>query len=138
MADTTLELSASVVRRFKEEQVIWLTTVRADGMPQPTPVWYYWDGENFLIFSQPKAKKLANIRQNPKVALNFNSDADGGNVLIVFGHAHIEPGSQPVQENSAYVEKYRQGIADIGMTPESMGNEYSVAIRITPERLRSF
>lgn len=138
MAESTLELSANVIRRFKDEQVVWFTTVRADGMPQPTPVWFFWDGETFLIFSQPKAKKLDNIRQNPKVALNFNSSVDGGDVLIVFGQAHIEPAPVSIQGNSAYVEKYRQGIADIGLTPETMVKEYSVAIRVTPDRLRSF
>ncbi len=138
MSQSSLELNADVIRRFKDEQIIWLTTVRQDGMPQPTPVWFYWDGNTFLIFSQPKAKKLANIRQNPKVALNFNSDTDGGDVLILFGQARIDPAPVTIQENLPYVEKYRQGIADIGMTPESMTNEYSVAIRVTPEQVRSF
>ena len=138
MFDPTTEIGVNTLRRLKEEQIIWLTTVRGDGMPQPTPVWFLWDGETFLIYSQPNAHKLRNLAHNPKVALNLNSDADGGKVLILFGQARIDPGAPLAHLNPAYLEKYKGGIADIEMTPENMGNEYSTAIRITPEHVRSF
>jgi PPOX class probable F420-dependent enzyme len=138
MFDIATEFGASSVRRLKEEQVIWFTTVRADGMPQPTPVWYLWDGETFLIYSQPNAKKIHNLTHNPRVALNLNSDPEGGNVLVIFGQAHIDPGAPPAHLNSAYLEKYREGIADLNMSPENMSLEYSTAIRVKPEKMRTF
>ncbi len=138
MFDTTTELGANAVRLLKEQQIIWLTTVRGDGMPQPTPVWFLWDGETFLIYSQPNTQKIRNIAHNPKVALNLNSDEQGGNILIIFGKARIDPGAPMAHLNPAYLEKYRGGIADLEMTPENMGLEYSVAIRVTPEHVRSF
>ncbi len=138
MFDTTTEFGVNTIRRLKEEEIIWLTTVRGDGMPQPTPVWFLWDGETFLIYSQPKAYKLRNLAHNPRVALNLNSDAEGGNVLIIFGQARVDPDAPKAKANPAYLEKYRRGIADIGMTPESMSSEYSVAIRVTPEHVRGF
>jgi PPOX class probable F420-dependent enzyme len=138
MIDISTEIGANAVRRLNEEQIIWLTTVRPDGMPQPTPVWFLWDGETILIYSQPNAKKVRNLTQNPKVALNLNSDAQGGDVLIIFGRAQIDPEALLANLNPAYLEKYRQGITNIDMTPESMSKEYSTVIRITPERVRSF
>ena len=30
-----------------------MTTVRSDGQPQTVPVWFLWDDEGFLIYSQP-------------------------------------------------------------------------------------
>jgi PPOX class probable F420-dependent enzyme len=138
MFDITTEFGANAVRRLNEEQVIWFTTVRPDGMPQPTPVWFLWDGETFLIYSQPNANKIHNLTHNPKVALNLNSDTEGGNILIIFGQALIDPGIPLAHLNPAYLEKYREGITDINMTPESMSIEYSTAIRVKPERVRSF
>ncbi|MGI9252887.1 MAG: pyridoxamine 5'-phosphate oxidase family protein, partial [Thermomicrobiales bacterium] len=36
--------AARVVRHLEHDQVAWLVTVDADGAPQPSPVWFLWDG----------------------------------------------------------------------------------------------
>ena len=117
--------------------MIWLTTVRADGTPQPSPVWFLWVDQTVLIYSQPNKQKLRNIAQNPKVALNFKSDQDGGAIAIITGDAQIDP-QVPADQISAYLEKYRMAIADLGSAPESFAQSYSVAIRVTPTSLRGY
>ncbi len=57
--------------------------------------------------------------------------------------AHADWGSAPKKRALAIAclsesEKYRDGIKDINMTPESLGSEYATAIRVKPERVRSF
>lgn len=37
-----------------------------------------------------------------------------------------------------YIEKYRNGIADLGMTESGFAEDYSVGIRVTPAKLRGF
>src|ERR1039457_1702621 len=69
--DPTTEYGAKVDRHLKDEIVIWLTTVRPDGRPEPSPVWFYWDGATVLIYSMPGKTKLKAIASNPHVALNF-------------------------------------------------------------------
>ena len=44
-------------------------------------------------------------------------------------------GQPPADRVPAYLEKYRQGIARIGMTPDRFARAYSVAIRLAPGRL---
>lgn len=134
----TIEITPQVEGRLKKEDVIWLTTVREDGQPLPTPVWFLWQDGAFLIFSQPAAQKLRNIEHDPRIALNLNSDQWGGEVAIFTGKARIGTEAPAVQQAQAYIEKYRQGISDIGMTPESFRDSYSVAIQIIPERYRSW
>ena len=136
--DPNSEFGAHVAKRLREDEVIWLTAVRADGVPQPNPVWFLWNGQTILIFSQSSARKVKHIAANPKVALNFNTGPDGGDVVVVTGEARIETATPSPDEMAAYVEKYRQGIADIGMTPESMGAAYSIVIRVTPRHIRGF
>jgi PPOX class probable F420-dependent enzyme len=136
--DTSTKFGARVAKRLEDEQVIWLTTVRPDGIPQPNPVWFLWDGTSILIYSQPQAKKVSHIRQNPHVALNFNSTEDGSDVAIITGEAHIEENAQRVDSNPVYIEKYKQGMADIGQTADDMAREYSTIIRVTPRHLRGF
>lgn len=136
MLNLNTTLSEAELKRLEQELVIWLTTVREDGLPMPTPVWFLWTGRDFLIYSQPETQKVLNITRNPQVALNLNSDAWGGEVLILHCEAEISPGSPPALQNDAYVEKYSHGITDIQMTPESFSADYSTAIRVRPLKVR--
>jgi hypothetical protein len=38
----------------------------------------------------------------------------------------------------AYVEKYKDGIAALEMSPEEFSSEYSAAIKITPSQVRGW
>ena len=136
MIDTTTEFGARVEGRLRDERIGWLTTLGPDGTPQPSPIWFLWDGESFLIYSQPKQPKLRNIERNPKVALHLDSDGLGGNIVVITGEAMIVQDVPPANEVPEYLEKYRPDIARIGMTPESFARAYSVAIRLTPTKLR--
>ena len=73
MLDTTTEAGARADRRLREEEMIWLTTVRSDGQPQSVPVWFLRDGETFLIYSQPGRQKLKKIGRNARVGLHLTT-----------------------------------------------------------------
>lgn len=134
--DTTTEFGARVDRRLREERIIWLTTMDADQTPQPSPVWFLWNGESFLIYSQPDTPKLRNLGRSPRVALNFDGDGQGGDIVVFTGEARIVSDTPPADRMPEYLEKYREGIARIGMTPEGFAQAYSVALRVTPTRVR--
>jgi len=138
MIDLSTDFGARVARRLDNEIMIWLTTVRADGTPQPSPVWFLWADGELLIYSQPNTQKLRNIARSPKVALNFNSDGHGGNIVVFAAEARIDEGAPPANEVAAYIEKYRAGIASLGATPESFAQSYSVALRVRPTKVRGF
>jgi len=132
------EFGEKVRLRLGQEQVLWLTTVDAKSNPQPRPVWFHWDGETVLIFSQANAAKVRHIRHNPRVALNFNSTAGGSDVMVLLGEAAIVDGKISDLRMRDYLDKYHQGIQDIGMTPESFQADYSVPILVKPTTLRGF
>lgn len=134
--DPTTPFGRRVERRLREEPLAWLTTVRANGTPEPSPIWFLWDGATMLIYSQPNQQKLRNISRNPHVAFNFDGDGQGGDIVIITGTATIDSAAPPANANAAYVEKYQTNITRIGMTAEGFAQTYSVAIRVTPEKLR--
>ncbi|MEU4433760.1 TIGR03667 family PPOX class F420-dependent oxidoreductase [Nocardia rhamnosiphila] len=137
LIDPATDFGARVAERLDREQIIWLTTVGPTGTPQPNPVWFRWDGHSFLIFSQPDRPKLRNIARNPRVALHFNSTESGGEVVVFGGAAQLEP---PVDadEVAAYLDKYESGLAELAMTGDQFRAEYSVPLRVVPDRLRGF
>lgn len=113
----------------------WLTTVRQDGMPQPTPVWFIWNEttNTMLVLSLPGAQKIKNIQQNSRVALSW-SDEKANQYVVVMGTAQLDQLTE--DEKVAYVTKYATGIAEIGYTPDSMLAAFTAVIRITPEHSR--
>lgn len=134
--DTASDFGKRAARRFRDEMIYWLVTVDAAGTPQPSPVWALWDGATFLIYSQPDTPKLGNIPARPRVALHLDGDGKGGDIVVVTGDARIDREAPPADKVPAYVAKYREGMKRIGMTPESFARAYSVAVRVTPRKLR--
>ena len=129
-------IARKIKRRLREEQIIWLTTVDSHNTPQPRPVWFHWDGDDILIFSQARAAKVRHIIRNPKVALNFNTDSSGEEVGVMIGEARIQPEALPANRMRNYMRKYRQGLQDIGSTVAEMQAEYPVIILVTLLSLR--
>jgi PPOX class probable F420-dependent enzyme len=134
--DTTTDFGARVARHLAEDMVVWLTTVGPDLTPQPSPVWFHWDGETALIFSQPGTPKLRNIEMHPRVSLNFRGDATGGDIVILTGDAWIDFDAAPASAQPNYIEKYTGELAGIGMTPDAFAQAYSVPVRVRPTWLR--
>jgi PPOX class probable F420-dependent enzyme len=124
-------------RRLREEKVIWLTTVDPANAPQPRPVWFHWDGSTLLIFSEPNKAKLRHIASNSRVAINFNTDEDGGDVIVLIGDA-VVPGEFPPSRLTLYLRKYGTRIEGLGMTREQFKSSYSVPILVTPKSMRGF
>lgn len=140
MIDFSTEFGQKVKHHIDREYFIWFTTVGADLTPQPRPVWFIWEEDSFLIFSRPDAHKVAHLKEHPNVALHFNTaDAIADEDVIVFlGVAEIAPNTPPAHEVPIYFEKYQTGIAGLDMTPESFSQEYSVAIRVKPAKVRGW
>jgi PPOX class probable F420-dependent enzyme len=137
--DFNSKLGRKAKRLIKENIVIWLTTVDASMTPQPRPVWFVWEADSFLIFSQPDAHKVQQLIEHPSVSLNFNTDPTGDEDVVVFlGTAAIEPGAPPAHQVTAYINKYRSGMKTLKMSPEEFSRSYSVAIRVTPTSIRGW
>jgi PPOX class probable F420-dependent enzyme len=134
--DTTKEFGARVSRRLAGDQVAWLVTVGEDGTPQPSPIWFLWDGQACLVYSHPDTPKIRNITRRPRAALHFDGDGRGGDIVVLTGEARVVADHPPADQVPAYLEKYRQGLLRIGMTAERFALTYSASILFTPTQLR--
>ena len=64
-----------------------LAYIAADGTPRVVPIWFHWDGREFVMATPPKAPKLKALAKNPKVALTIDDNAFPHKVLLVRGTA---------------------------------------------------
>jgi len=110
-----------------------LAYIGTDGCPRVVPIWFHWDGEEFVLGTPPKAPKLKALAKNPKVSLTIDDNAFPHKVLLIRGNATLEPVNGVVPEYAAAAERYfgpAQGqawIAQLGKMVPSM-----VRIRIAP------
>jgi PPOX class probable F420-dependent enzyme len=70
------------------------------------------------------------------VALHLDGDGLGGDIVVFTGQAQIDPHALPADQVPTYVAKYQPGFARIRMTPAEFASSYSVALRVTPLKLR--
>ncbi|GAB3421036.1 PNPOx family protein [Flindersiella endophytica] len=138
LIDQSTEFGKRATARLDSEAVGWLTTAGKSGTPAPNPVWFLWHDDTLLVFSQPDTPKLRNIARNPRVSFNLNGDSTGGAIVILSGTATVDAGGQSDAEIAAYVAKYAEHIKHLGMTNEQFFADYSVLVRIAPDRIRGF
>jgi PPOX class probable F420-dependent enzyme len=136
LLDATTPLGKRIHSRLRKEIIIWLATSGAEGRPHAVPVWFWWDGESFLIYSLP-GQKVTDIEANPKVTLHLNTTPDGGDVLRIDGDAKRLRRHPPAHKEPGYVSKYAALIKGHRWTPESFSHQYNVALRVRPTRFRT-
>ena len=136
MIDESTEFGARVARHLREGIVVWMTSVTPAGAPVPRPVWFIWDGgETVVMYSQPKLR-IRNLEANPRVALNFDGDGRGGDIVVLSGTAAVHRDLPAANGDPAYLAKYDELIARLGMTPETFAREYSVPVRVRLTKLQ--
>jgi PPOX class probable F420-dependent enzyme len=64
-------------------------TVGADGVPHITPVWYVFDGEDFLFTSGGTTAKVRSIRRDPRAAICVEDDAPPFSYVEVRGEVTL-------------------------------------------------
>ena len=71
-------MSDSEIDRFLNQKLVArAATIREDGYPHVTPLWYYWDGQ-YLYFilgagARPR-QHIANLRRDPKITVCIDRD----------------------------------------------------------------
>jgi len=139
MLDRTTEWGKHANERLHSDLIGWLTTVGVNGRPYTVPVWFLWEeGETILIFSQPNKQKVKNLQHNPRITLALDESKKGEDVVIVEGTAELLPEPAIELMTSVYIDKYKDGLKDLGWTAEAMAANFSLSIRITPTKIRSW
>jgi PPOX class probable F420-dependent enzyme len=132
-----LGADGAVAREQLASDVVgWLTTVAADGRPQTSVISFLWDGDGILFYSRPDTPKVRNIAANGAVSFHLNCDPYGDHVVIIEGRAQVVPLELRSDVHPAYVAKYREPYVHWGMDARVTADDFSLPIRIHPERVR--
>ena len=123
MSKAMREPTDYVHRRLQREKIVWVATVRPNGAPHLTPVWFVWESDRLYICISPDSRKARNLAANPQVAVSLE---DGRNVVILEGRA--APASDQERERVwvRFHDKYGWDIR--------RDRTYTLLLKIVPER----
>jgi hypothetical protein len=83
-----------------------LAYVWTDGTPRVIPIWFHWNGKEFIMATPPRAPKLKALARNPKVSLTIDDNTFPHKVLLIRGTARMEKLEGIVPEYAAAAERY--------------------------------
>ena len=111
-----------------------VATIRADGRPQMTPNWFYWDGERFYISTTKTRRKYANLRRDPRIQLAID-DATGFRTVLVDGTAAIEEDhDRGLPYFRQITLKHRGSAPDDATIKERLEREQRVLLVVAPDK----
>ena len=118
---------ADKISALIEQPNIWFVSVRPEGRPHMTPVWFVYQADKIFIGIDPNSIKSRNIQLNPNVVLALE---DGSHPLICEGTARLM--SPPITESlaAAFLNKY-----DWDMAAET---QFHQIVEITPRKWLSW
>ncbi|MBJ7463866.1 MAG: TIGR03667 family PPOX class F420-dependent oxidoreductase [Mycolicibacterium sp.] len=129
----TADLTPEIIERLRSDDYGWLTTVAKSGQPVPKLVWFFFDGTDIVVYTEPGAAKVRHIRNHPPVSLNLDSDGNGGGIIVIGGPARVDAEGVDLRTDTPYWAKYQAASDQFGLT-DTMGN-FSTRLRITIEKV---
>ena len=74
---------------LQSQRNLILGTLRRDGSPQASPVWYLWTGEAFVISTNTATAKWWNLKRDPRASVCVDNQ-ETGQMVIAYGNAELE------------------------------------------------
>lgn len=83
------DLAPNVTQFLKGPNVAALSTVRPNGRPHVTPVWYEYDGHEFIVSTFRNTQKLRNIEAKGFASLAIYTQEFPYRMVLVQGAARV-------------------------------------------------
>jgi PPOX class probable F420-dependent enzyme len=121
------EVPASYVDLLERPTFAHLATVRPDGSPQSSVMWFAWDGSRIRLTHTSTRQKFANLAHEPRVALSIADPDDQYRFLEIRGTVETI-------EDDLGAEFYRSLQRRYGMDHPIHDADVRVVITIRPDR----
>jgi hypothetical protein len=118
-----LDITPEALEKLTQAANIWFASVRANGRPHLTPVWFVYYGLHLYVSIDPKSIKNRNLATNPNVSLALE---DGSHPLICEGQAAFIQQPYSSEIVALFQKKYDWNIRE--------DDQYSQLVEITPRK----
>lgn len=131
------ERQQHVAARLRSNLIAWFTSVRDDGQPTTIPVWFLVRDDDVLMYTTPGARKLRNLRENPKVVLSLDVTDVGRDNIRIEGVVTTAVNEPAADQNPAYLAKYMERMAAMFGDAATFSAAFSVPLIVTPSKVRA-
>lgn len=121
---------------FAEPNIAVLVTIRRDGRPHATPVWYLYEDGEFLVTINGDSAKRHHVERDPRVSLVVDRRQVPYFAVTVEGTASIGPAMGPDQRRK--IASRYLGEADGAKYATERPGTDNVTLHIRPERFFEF
>ncbi len=117
---------------IKQPLIGHLATIRPDGCPQSSPVWFEWDGEHLRITQLRSAQKLRNLEAHPHASLSVLDPEDP------YRHVEIRLDLESVEDDPecSFVDSLAQRYLGRAHAPFHLG-DHRVVVSFRPTEFSS-
>jgi PPOX class probable F420-dependent enzyme len=133
------EMTAAQRNAFlRQTRIAKLATLNSDGSPNVVPVWFEWDGQTAIVFTERHSPKVKRIRADSRVALSVEEPLGIPEAWVTIeGTAAIEDhGGIDLARRLAPRYYTPERAAEALEKWEPLADSW-VILRITPTRIRS-
>lgn len=93
-----------LLARLERERSVWMCTLRPDGSPHVTPVWFVYSEARWWVGSAERNRKVRNLARDPRVSLALE---DGRAPAVAEGRARLHRDGFPAEIVAAFASKYQ-------------------------------
>jgi PPOX class probable F420-dependent enzyme len=129
-----MEASPVVDRFLSERPTATLGTIRRDGSPQASVVWYLWDQGEFVISTIHRTAKWHNLRRDPRCSLCIE-DPDTGRMAVAYGSARLVDGDVRSRTGDLVAKYYDDPAQTAAHMARIFRTDDRVLIHLRPDRL---
>ena len=72
-----------------ETHIAHLATLKRDGSPHLTPLWYQYDNGNLYMITEGSLLKARNIKRDSRVAVSISNDQEPYKYVLMEGNAEV-------------------------------------------------
>ena len=109
-----------------------VATVKKDGSPHVTPIWYMIDGGKLIVNTTTDRVKYYNIRRDPRVSFLVD---DGYPYVMILGKARIATERDALKDIETLAIRYTGEEAGKKAARERYWKQPRISIEIVPEKV---
>lgn len=109
-----------------------IATVKKDGFPHVTPIWYMYEDGKLIVNTTTDRVKFRNIQRDPRVSFLVD---DGYPYLMVLGKARVATERDPLKDIETLAIRYTGEVKGKKAARERYWKQKRVSLEIIPDRI---
>ncbi|MFQ5874099.1 MAG: PPOX class F420-dependent oxidoreductase, partial [Dehalococcoidia bacterium] len=140
LSNKQMSMNSMELAEFLERgRVGVVATLRRDGYPQVSPVWYRYDGKSIIIWAEKDRVWVRNAKRNSRVAFSVQDQEPPFGAVVVRGRAEVTDRlDETGLDEAKKISRRYMGEDKVDGYVEGFWPQLHTFVKITPEAVKSW